>query len=155
MLTQPALQGRRAVSTCCYKLWLWDGMTNGPIRAKQVNQWSSVIGHIDELASTTCWWKPGRVTGRGEFTFHIWIFGPSEVCAVSWGKLTFFLYSGSECNLCIFYISYCQAQPKFITTSLSQYKISVHESRQFVQQPGPSKMRALGTITWFDLQPST
>ena len=26
------------------------------------------------------------VAGRGEFTFHIWIFGPSEVCAVSWGK---------------------------------------------------------------------
>ena len=29
-------------------------LSNGPIRAKQVNQWSSVIGHIDELASTTC-----------------------------------------------------------------------------------------------------
>ena len=23
------------------------------------------------------------LTGRGEFTFHIWIFGLSEVCAVS------------------------------------------------------------------------
>ena len=23
------------------------------------------------------------VTGRGEFTFHIWILGPSEVCAVN------------------------------------------------------------------------
>ena len=29
------------------------------------------------------------VTGRGEFTFHVWILGPSEVCAVSWGKFTF------------------------------------------------------------------
>ena len=31
-----------------------DGMTNGPIRAKQVNRCYSVIGHIDELASTIC-----------------------------------------------------------------------------------------------------
>ena len=23
------------------------------------------------------------VAGRGEFTFHVWILGPSEVCAVS------------------------------------------------------------------------
>ena len=30
------------------------GMPNGPIRVKQVNQSSSVIGHINELASTTC-----------------------------------------------------------------------------------------------------
>ena len=36
------------------------GMTNGPIRAKQVSCSSSVIGHRDELPSTTCWWKPGR-----------------------------------------------------------------------------------------------
>ena len=28
--------------------------TNGPIRVKQVTQCPSVIGHIDELASTTC-----------------------------------------------------------------------------------------------------
>ena len=32
------------------------------------------------------------VTGRGEFTFHIWILGQSEVCAVSWGKFTFFIW---------------------------------------------------------------
>ena len=32
------------------------------------------------------------VTGRVEFTFHIWIFGPSEVSAVSWGKITFFIW---------------------------------------------------------------
>ena len=25
------------------------------------------------------------VTGRGEFTFHIWILGPSEMCAVNSG----------------------------------------------------------------------
>ena len=29
-------------------------MLSGPIRVKQVNQSSAVIGHIDELASTTC-----------------------------------------------------------------------------------------------------
>ena len=32
------------------------------------------------------------VTGRGEFTFHIWILGPSEVCAVSWGNFTLFIW---------------------------------------------------------------
>ena len=37
------------------------------------------------------------VTGRGEFTLHIWILGPSEVCAVSWGKITFF-YLNSGCT---------------------------------------------------------
>ena len=74
-------------------------MTNGPIRVKQVNQSSAVIGHIDELASTLLMkaWPGGLlvgmlgdlpamfslVTGRGEFTFHIWILGQSEVCAVS------------------------------------------------------------------------
>ena len=45
------------------------------------------------------------VTGRGEFTFHIWILGPSELCAVLWGKITFFyLNSGSEWSV------YTQAQ---------------------------------------------
>ena len=29
------------------------------------------------------------VTVRGEFTIHIWILGPSDLCAVSWGKFTF------------------------------------------------------------------
>ena len=37
------------------------------------------------------------VTGRGEFIYQIWILGPSEVFAVSFGKFTFFyLDSGSE-----------------------------------------------------------
>ena len=35
------------------KIRFW-GMTNGPIRAKQVSRSSSVIDHMDELASTTC-----------------------------------------------------------------------------------------------------
>ena len=36
------------------------------------------------------------VTGRGEFTFYIGFLGLSEVCAVSCGKFTFYLYSGSK-----------------------------------------------------------
>ena len=31
------------------------------------------------------------VTGRGKFTFHIWILGPNEVYAVSLGMITFFI----------------------------------------------------------------
>ena len=31
-------------------------------------------------------------SGRGEFTFHIWILGPREVCVVSWGKIPFFIW---------------------------------------------------------------
>ena len=40
------------------------------------------------------------VTGIGEFSFHIWIFGPSEVCAVSWGKLTFFIWILGLSEMC-------------------------------------------------------
>ena len=32
------------------------------------------------------------VIGRNKFTFHIWILGPSKVCAVSWGMITFFIW---------------------------------------------------------------
>ena len=52
--TQPALQGR---GLCQHPVIRVSGgmmMTTGPIRVKQVNQSSAVIGHIDELASTTC-----------------------------------------------------------------------------------------------------
>ena len=42
------------------------------------------------------------VAGRGEFTFHIWIFGPSEVCAVSWGKFTFFICILGLSEVCAF-----------------------------------------------------
>ena len=39
-------------------------MINGPIRVKQVNQSSAVIGHIDELASTTDESLAGRPPSR-------------------------------------------------------------------------------------------
>ena len=42
------------------------------------------------------------VTGRGEFTFHIWILGPSEVCADSWGKFTFFICIRGLSEVCAF-----------------------------------------------------
>ena len=38
--------------------------------------------------------KFSYVTGRAEF--HIWILGPSEVCAVSIGKFPFFIISNAE-----------------------------------------------------------
>ena len=31
-----------------------------------------------------------------ELASHIWILGPSEVCAVSWGKFPFFIISNAE-----------------------------------------------------------
>ena len=38
------------------------------------------VGMIGDLQAVF-----SSVTCRGEFTFHIWVLGPSEVCAVSWG----------------------------------------------------------------------
>ena len=43
------------------------------------------------------------VTGRGEFTFHIWILVPNEVCAVSWGKFTFFIWILGLSEVCAFF----------------------------------------------------
>ena len=40
------------------------------------------------------------VTGRVEFTFHIWILGPIEVCAVLLGKFTFSIQILGLSELC-------------------------------------------------------
>ena len=42
------------------------------------------------------------ITGRGEFTFHIWILGPSEVYAVSWGKFIFLIWILGLSEVCAF-----------------------------------------------------
>ena len=40
--------------------------------------------------------KFSSVTGRAEFTFQIWILGPSEVRAVSWGRFPIFIILNTE-----------------------------------------------------------
>ena len=67
------------------------------------------VGKLEDLQAMF-----SSLTGRGEFSFHIRILGPSEVCAVSWASLPFYLDSGSERSVCRFLILYCQAQPKCI-----------------------------------------
>ena len=62
------------------------------------------------------------VTGRGEFTFHIWIFGPSEVCAVSWGKFTFFICIVGLSEVCAFFFKFYIA--KLIPSSSIQVYLS-------------------------------
>ena len=46
------------------------------------------------------------VTGRGEFTFHIWIFGLSEVRAVSLSKFTYFIWIPGLSEKCAFFKFY-------------------------------------------------
>ena len=46
--------------------------------------------------------KFSSVTGRGEFTSHIWILGLSEVCAVSRGEFTFFIWILGLSEVCAF-----------------------------------------------------
>ena len=65
------------------------------------------------------------VTGRGEFTFHIWILGPSEVCAVSRGNFTFFICILGLSEVCVF-LKFCIAKLN-TSSSLQVYLSTVYQ----------------------------
>ena len=61
------------------------------------------VGMLGDLQA-----KFSSVTGRGEFTSHIWILGLREVCVFSWGKFTFFIWILGLSEVCAvfkFYIA--------------------------------------------------
>ena len=88
--------------------------------------------------------KFSSVTGRGEFTFHIGILGPSEVYASSWGKFTLFIWILGLSEVCVafkFYIAKlsrnCRAEYNTIKYPMSNMKqIQYYQPTQYVWYDG-------------------